>query len=64
MRVLAVVSAVLSDGVSSVVAEIVASAVEIMALPSALNLAAGGGPKLSLTRDPESRNVTAQSFPG
>ena len=40
------------------------SAVEIVALPSALNLAAGAGPKLSLTRDPESRNVTAQSFPG
>jgi len=40
------------------------SAVEIVALPSALNLAVGGGPKLSLTRDTESRNVTAQSFPG
>ncbi|HEU5076732.1 MAG TPA: hypothetical protein VFU02_21225, partial [Polyangiaceae bacterium] len=40
------------------------SAVEIVALPAAPNLTAGGGPKLVLTRDPETRNVTGQAFPG
>ena len=40
------------------------SAIEIVALPAASNLATGGGPKLTLTRDAETRAVAAQSFPG
>lgn len=40
------------------------AAIEIVALPSAANLSTGGGGKLMLTRDPDTRNVTGQSIPG
>lgn len=40
------------------------AAIEIVALPGAANLATGGGPKLALTRDADTRAVTGQSFPG
>lgn len=40
------------------------AAIEIVALPAAANLSAGGGPKLTLTRDIDTRAVTGQSFPG
>ena len=40
------------------------SAIEIVALPAALSLTEASGPKFTLTRDPDTRNVTGQHFPG
>jgi len=40
------------------------SAIEISALPGSSSLSAAAGPKLTLTRDAETRNVEGQYYPG